>query len=95
MRLSERNNNTTVLCVTVTLPTLLSLMVTTVLWLCEEPLCVSVLFKTTHQELGHVKSQILDKAESMLRQRRHATRTGLQVLGGLGGLGGLGDAPAD
>lgn len=36
-----------------------------------------------HQKLGHVKSQILDKAESMLSQRSHATQEGLVVLRGL------------
>lgn len=44
---------------------------------------------TAHQELGHVKSQILDKAESMLGQWSHGPRAGrwlLRVPGGrLGG----------
>lgn len=37
-----------------------------------------------HQELGHVKSQILDKVESMLGQQSHATQAGLWVHRGIG-----------
>lgn len=39
---------------------------------------------SAHQKLGHVKSQILDKAESMLSQWSHSTQTGVSVQGGLG-----------
>lgn len=82
--LSGKNNNFAVFCLTDTLPTQLqhSSPADTSLssqlrdkpqsvWLCYGSL------GNAHQELRQVKSQILDKAESMLGQWSHATQTGL------------------